>query len=268
MPKLFDRSEIHHPDAPALEVRGVSVRYNGSPALDNVDFVANRGEQIAIVGPNGAGKSTLFGAIVGTIRPNQGTVKIYGSGPGQHICIGYVPQRTKIDWRFPVTVDEVVMMGRVGKIGWLRAPGRHDRELVGSSLAQVGMADLAHRQIGELSGGQQQRVFLARTLAQEAEILLLDEPLTGLDQPSQEAILSILAGMRDQGMTMLLSTHDLNRAAELFGRMVLLNGHIVADGPPEQVLTAQNLSAAYGSHLHLLPAENGSLFLADTCCQD
>ncbi len=268
MSKIFDRSEIHQPDAPALEVRGVSVRYNGTLALDNVDLVAHRGEQIAIVGPNGAGKSTLFGAIAGTIRPNKGNVRVYGSGPGQHICIGYVPQRTKIDWRFPVTVAEVVMMGRVGKIGWLRNPGRRDRELVRTALAQVEMTDLAGRQIGELSGGQQQRVFLARTLAQEAEILLLDEPLTGLDLPSQEAILAILAGMRDQGMTIILSTHDLNRAGELFGRMVLLNRHIVADGAPGQVLTAKNLSAAYGSHLHLLPAESGALILADTCCQD
>ncbi|MCB0019566.1 MAG: metal ABC transporter ATP-binding protein, partial [Anaerolineales bacterium] len=243
--------EIHHPDAPALEVRGVSVRYNGSPALDNVDFVANRGEQIAIVGPNGAGKSTLFGAIVGTIRPNQGTVKVYGSGPGQHICIGYVPQRTKIDWRFPVTVDEVVMMGRVGKIGWLRAPGRHDRELVRSSLAQVGMTDLAHRQIGELSGGQQQRIFIARALAQRADLLLMDEPLSGLDIPSQRALFDILASLKPDGVTVLVATHDLNLAAERFDRVMLLNRQIIAFGPPDQVLTSANLLAAYGGQIHM-----------------
>jgi manganese/iron transport system ATP-binding protein len=244
------------------------VRYDGTPALEDVDLIVHRGEQLAVVGPNGAGKSTLFGAIVGTVKPNRGTVRVYGSGPGSHICIGYVPQRNKIDWRFPVTVSEVVMMGRVGRIGWLRSPGRKDWDQVQMALAQVDLSHLAERQIGELSGGQQQRVFLARALAQEAELLLLDEPLTGLDMPSQEAILAILAAMRDSGMTIILSTHDLNKAADLFGRMVLLNGRIVADGPPEHVLSADLLSAAYGSHLHLLPTDQGNLVLADTCCDE
>jgi manganese/iron transport system ATP-binding protein len=263
---FLSRNVAHDATSPALELQGVSVRYDGAPALENVSLRVQRGNQVAVVGPNGAGKSTLFNVITGILKPQQGMVRIAGSGPNGHICVGYVPQRSRIDWRFPVTVADVVMMGRVGKIGMLRRPGREDHERVHSALAQVDMLSLANRQIGELSGGQQQRVFLARTLAQEAELLLLDEPLAGLDIPSQEAILRILAQMRAAGITLLIATHDLNQAAEQFDQMMLLNRAVIAYGPPAQVLTADNLTRAYGGQLHVVHTTSGDLVVTDSCC--
>lgn len=267
MPGLFSHPANHTPDAPTLELVGVSVRYDGTPALEDVSLQIHRGEHVAVVGPNGAGKSTLFQAITGMVKPNQGAVNIYGSGPGGHICIGYVPQRNRIDWRFPVNVREVVMMGRTGKIGAFRRPTRADWKLVDAALAQVGMQSLAKRQIGDLSGGQQQRVFLARALAQEAELLLLDEPLAGLDIPSQEAILRILAQMRSNGITLLVATHDLNQAAAQFDRMLLLNRRVIGYGTPAEVLTQENLLRAYGGQLHVIRTQTGDeIMVTDTCC--
>jgi manganese/iron transport system ATP-binding protein len=263
---LFSHATLHDPNAPAVELQGVSVRYAGAPALDDVSLHIHRGEQIAVVGPNGAGKSTLFNVITGILKPQQGNVRIAGSGPNQHICVGYVPQRSRIDWRFPVNVTDVVMMGRVGKVGMLRRPGRADRRRVEEALAQVDMLPFARRQIGELSGGQQQRVFLARALAQEAELLLLDEPLAGLDMPSQEAILRILTQMRASGLTLLVATHDLNQAAELFDQMILLNRRVIAYGPPQVVMTADNLARAFGGQLHVVHTPTGDLFVTDSCC--
>jgi manganese/iron transport system ATP-binding protein len=263
---FLSHNVAHDATSPALELQGVSVRYDGAPALENVSLRVQRGNQVAVVGPNGAGKSTLFNVITGILKPQQGTVRIAGSGPNRHICVGYVPQRSRIDWRFPVTVADVVMMGRVGKIGMLRRPSREDHERVHSALAQVDMLSLANRQIGELSGGQQQRVFLARTLAQEAELLLLDEPLAGLDIPSQEAILRILGQMRAAGITLLIATHDLNQAAEQFDQMMLLNRTVIAYGPPAQVLTADNLTRAYGGQLHVVHTTSGDLVVTDSCC--
>ena len=263
---LFSHSIIHDPNAPAVELAGVSVRYDGTLALDDVSLRVPRGAQVAVVGPNGAGKSTLFNVIAGIRKPQQGTVYIAGSGPNHHICVGYVPQRNRIDWRFPVNVTDVVMMGRIGKIGLLRSPGRTDRQRVQEALAQVDMLPFANRQIGELSGGQQQRVFLARVLAQEAELLLLDEPLAGLDIPSQEAILRILAQMRSTGITLLIATHDLNQAAEQFDQMILLNHRVVAYGPPAQVLTTENLARAYGGQLHVVHTGVGDVVVTDSCC--
>jgi manganese/iron transport system ATP-binding protein len=263
---LFKRPVGHDASAPALELEGVTVRYEGTPALDHVSFQVRRGDQVAVVGPNGAGKSTLFNVITGILKPQQGTVRIAGSGPNGHICVGYVPQRNRIDWRFPVSVSDVVMMGRVGKIGVLRRPGRDDRRHVQEALAQVGMLPFANRQIGELSGGQQQRVFLARVIAQEAELLLLDEPLAGLDIPSQEAILRILTEMRAAGITLLIATHDLNQAAEQFDQMMLLNRRVVAYGSPAQVLTTENLARAYGGQLHVVHTDGGDLVVTDSCC--
>jgi manganese/iron transport system ATP-binding protein len=244
----------------------VTVSYEGITALDSVTLTLHAGDQVAVVGPNGAGKSTLFNVIAGTLKPTQGVVNIYGSGPQGHSCVGYVPQRNRIDWRFPVTVQDVVMMGRVAKIGLLRWPRRQDRDLVAQALARVGMSPFAQRQIGELSGGQQQRVFLARALAQEAELLLLDEPLTGLDLPSQEAILDLLAQLRRQGVTVLVATHDLNQAAEQFAKVMLLNRRLIALGAPHEVLTPARLSQAYGSQLHIVHGAEGDLLLTDSCC--
>jgi ABC-type Mn2+/Zn2+ transport system ATPase subunit len=245
----------HESGSPTLDLRDVWVAYdgraggpNGDPiyALEAVTFQVGAGERVAVVGPNGAGKSTLFRLIAGTLAPDRGDVRVYGSGPGGHICVAYVPQRSHIDWTFPVAVEDVVMMGRVGQIGLFRWPRRADWRIVGDSLARVGAADLAHKQIGELSGGQQQRVFLARALAQEAELLLLDEPLNGLDVPTQEAILSLLDDLRRDGVTVLLATHDLDLAAERFDRIMLLNRRIIAFGPPDQSLRADHLLSAYG----------------------
>ena len=220
-----------------------------------------------MVGPNGAGKSTLLKVIAGILRPSVGNVEVYGHGASGHTCISYVPQRSQVDWSFPVTVADVVLMGRVARIGLLRQAGRKDRQRVQESLKRVGIAGLAGRQIGELSGGQQQRVFIARALAQEAELLLMDEPLTGLDTPSYAAILEILDLLRAQGMTVLVSMHDLHLARERFERLVLLKRRIVAVGTPDQVLTAEHLHEAYGGQMTVLDTQAGTLAFGDTCCE-
>lgn len=244
---------------PALEVHNLSVRYDGAQALENVSFRVHVGERVAVVGPNGAGKSTLFKAIAGLVHPQGGVVQTYGAE------IGYVTQRSTVDWNFPVTVHDVVMMGRIGKMGWLRWQRPRDREMVRHCLAQVGMLEYANRQIGELSGGQQQRVFIARALAQEATILLMDEPFSGVDMPSQEAILALLENLREQGITILVSTHDLNLAVERFDLLALLNRQLVAFGPPRQVITPHALTAAYGGQA-LWRGEDYALVMGDIGC--
>lgn len=244
---------------PVLEVDNLSVRYNSTQALENVSFRVQMGERVAIVGPNGAGKSTLFKAIIGLINPQAGVVKTHGAE------IGYVTQRSTVDWNFPVTVHDVVMMGRIGKMGWLRWQRPRDREMVRRCLAQVGMLEYANCQIGELSGGQQQRVFIARALAQEATILLMDEPFSGVDMPSQEAILALLEDLRERGITILVSTHDLNLAVERFDLLALLNRQLVAFGPPRQVITPQSLAAAYGGQA-LWRGEDYALVMGDIGC--
>jgi manganese/iron transport system ATP-binding protein len=262
------RSVPHELGAPGIRFTSVSVRYNGGrPALEDVSFELGRGERVAVVGPNGAGKSTLLKVVAGILNPSSGAVEVYGHTAEGHICIGYVPQRTQVDWSFPVTVADVVMMGRVARMGLFRQPGREDWRLVHESLAQVGMTDLTDRQIGELSGGQQQRVFIARSLAQEAELLLMDEPLTGLDVPSQDAIFTILDLLRARGMTVLVSTHDLHLAAERFDRLMLLRGRLLGYGTAEEVLTPANLRLAYGTHMTVLDTPEGTMVLEDTCCE-
>ncbi len=256
----------HDPTMPSVQLRQVTVSYEGVTALDNITFALAQGDQVAVVGPNGAGKSTLFNLIAGTLKPAHGVVSIYGSGPQGHLCIGYVPQRNRIDWKFPVTVADVVMMGRVGTMGLFRWPRHQDREMVARALDRVRMSALANRQIGELSGGQQQRVFLARALAQEAQLLLLDEPLTGLDLPSQEDILTLLAQLRQQGVTVLVATHDLHQAASHFAKVMLLNRRLIGFGTSQEVLTPALLRQAYGSQLHIIHSAEGDLLLADTCC--
>jgi ABC-type Mn2+/Zn2+ transport system ATPase subunit len=234
-------------------------------ALQSISFQIGQGEQIAVVGPNGAGKSTLFKLVAGILKPSQGEVLLCGHAPDRHTCIAYVPQRSQIDWSFPATVADVVMMGRIGRMGLFGRPRRIDRESVRASLARVQATHLARKQIGELSGGQQQRVFIARALAQQASLLLLDEPLSGLDVPSQQAIFQILASMRPDGVTVMVATHDLNLAAERFDRVMLLNKQIVAFDQGPAVLTAENLLAAYGGHVHHIGQDDGML-LADSCC--
>ena len=245
--------------APILKVDNLTVSYNGSHALEGVSFSVEAGERVAVVGPNGSGKSTLFKAMVGLVRPVAGSIQSNGAE------IGYVSQRSEVDWRFPVTVHDVVMMGRIAQIGWLRWQRPVDRAVVRRCLDQVGMAAFAGRQIGELSGGQQQRVFIARALAQNASILLMDEPFSGVDVPSQEAILEILDGLREQGVTVLLSTHDLNLAVERFDRLALLNRRLIAYGPARGAITPAALAAAYGGQA-LWRGEDYALVMGDIAC--
>jgi manganese/iron transport system ATP-binding protein len=256
----------HDPDAPILEVHKLTVRYDGHYALDNINFHLHAGERVAVVGPNGAGKSTLFKVVAGVLPPSSGEVKISGYGPRGHICIAYVPQRNQVDWRFPASVADVVMMGRIGQIGFFRWPHRNDWDTVHEALEAVDMNLLADRQIGELSGGQQQRTFLARALAQEAELVLMDEPLNGLDSPSQEAILSLLEKLREQKITVMVATHDLGQAASHFDRVMLLNNRLIRFGTPKDVLTSENLLHAYSGHAQLIQSTDGTTTLADSCC--
>jgi manganese/iron transport system ATP-binding protein len=253
----------HLEDQPILDVHKLSVRYNGRFALENISFHLHAGERVAVVGPNGAGKSTLFKVVAGVLPATNGEVNIFGSMPRGHVCIGYVPQRSQVDWTFPVNVADVVMMGRIAKLGPLNWPRKRDWDFVRHALETVEMADLEKRQIGQLSGGQQQRMFIARALAQEAELMLMDEPLTGLDAPSQEGILSLLDSLQHQNVTVMVATHDLEQAAEHFDRIMLLNHRLIGFGPPEEVLQPDKLLLAYGGRLQL--GERGPL-LIDECC--
>ncbi len=259
---------VHHQDKPILEVDHLSVRYESGLALDQVSFHLHHGERVALVGPNGAGKSTLFKVIAGILEPSSGQVSIAGEGPGGHICIAYVPQRSQVDWSFPVTVSDVVMMGRTSKVGLLRWPKRKDKELVRQALADVGMEALAGRQISELSGGQQQRMFVARALAQEAELMLMDEPLNGVDVHSQEVIFAILDELRRRAVTIMVATHDLDQAAERFDRVLLLNHRLMGFGAPQEVFTTERLLEAYGGHLKLVEGDGQLVALGDTCCDE
>ena len=262
----FHRFANHDPNSPILEVSKLSIGYNGTRALENISFHLHKGERVAVVGPNGAGKSTLFKAVAGVIQPTSGEIKISGYGPRGHICIAYVPQRSQVDWRFPASVADVVMMGRIGQIGLFKWPTRSDWDVVHSALEDVDMNSQAGRQIGELSGGQQQRTFLARALAQKAELVLLDEPLNGLDVPSQEAIINILGKLHDQNITVMVATHDLGQAARHFERVMLLNRSLIRFGQPGEVLTNTNLLRAYGGHAQVIQTSDGTTTVTDTCC--
>lgn len=266
---LFRRRVVaHQAGAPVVRFSHVSARYDGGePALQDVSFELAAGERVAIVGPNGAGKSTLFKVLAGIMPISAGSIEVFGHQAGGHVCIGYVPQRVEVDWNFPVTVADVVMMGRVARIGVMHNPGKQDWRLVDESLGQVGLRALAERQIGELSGGQQQRAFIARALAQEADLLLMDEPLTGLDTPSQEGIFEILELLRAHGMTVLISTHDLHLAADRFDRLMLLRRRLLGLGHASEVLTPANLSLAYGPGMAVIAAPDGVLVVEDTCCE-
>jgi len=263
----YARVPEHVASAAPVQLEAVSVAYNGKLALKEISFSLAAGDSVAVVGPNGAGKTTLFRTIAGAMQPSRGEVRVYGHEPGGHICIAYVPQRSEVAWDFPVTVQDVVMMGRIRKIGLFRWPRRKDWQFIRQAMGSVGVDQLADRQIAELSGGQQQKVFLAQAIAQEAELVLLDEPLGGLDLPSQEAIFEILEQLKGQGVSVLVATHDLNLAAERFDRVMLLNRRMIAMGTPDQVLTQSNLVQAYGGHLHPVQGESGLLVLTDTCCE-
>lgn len=255
---------IPSPQLPAtLDLEDVSVSYNGKRALEHLTFRVPHGARLAVVGPNGAGKTTLFKTLVGLLPLQSGQIFIHGQPLGHHQdCVAYIPQREEVDWRFPVTVRDVVMMGRFGRRGWLRRPTSEDREIVAHSLEQLGIADLAERPIGELSGGQQQRVFLARALAQQPHILLMDEPFTGVDIAAQEITLTLLEHLQESQVTVMVSTHDLNLASERFAQVLLLNRRLIAFGSPTEVFTPDHLSQAFGSHVLFL---EGAI-LVDQCC--
>ena len=263
---VLKKAVAHNQTAPIVAVEDVSVRYGQVSALEHVSFRLETGERVAVVGPNGAGKSTLFKVLAGLLRPFQGVVTVRGSEPGGHMCIAYIPQRSQVDWTFPVNVSDVVMMGRVRQIGLLRWPKQADRRIVREALDLVDIANLSKRQIGELSGGQQQRVFIARALAQEAELMLMDEPLTGLDVNSQQGIMAILDELKKRQVTVLVATHDLGLAADSFDRLMLLNRRLIGFGSAADVLTAEQLAAAYGGQTHTLPTANGLLAFDDACC--
>jgi len=242
----------------ALAVRDLWAGYDGTPALEAVSFELPAGSLAGLAGPNGSGKSTLLKAILGLVRPWRGQIEVFGSElDGQRTRLGYAPQAELVDWEFPATVRDVVMMGRYGRIGLLRSPKATDRDAVERALAQAGLEPLAGRQIGELSGGQQRRMLIARALAQEAGLLLLDEPMGGLDPTAEHELLSLFEQLRDAGKTLLVATHDLSCIAACFDYTLLINRRLVAFGPTAQVLNTENLSEAFAEHLLLLPAEGG-----------
>ena len=256
----------HIPGTATLEARDLTVSYESTRVLDSISFRLNRGERLAVLGPNGAGKSTLFKVIAGVMKPDRGEVRVYGAEPRGHICIAYLPQRSQVDWNFPVTVSDVVLMGRTGRLGLLRWPTHRDRYLVHKALESVGLQNLAHRQISQLSGGQQQRMFIARAIAQEAELMLLDEPFTGLDMPSQEDLFAALDLLKNRNVTVLLALHDLKLASEHFDRLMLLNHRLIALGTPAEVITEATLKQAYGERVQVLKSDKEVAIIDDTCC--
>jgi manganese/zinc/iron transport system ATP- binding protein len=240
-------------EVPPLEIHDLTVAYHKKPVLYGIDVVVPSGSLVGIIGPNGAGKSTLIKAVMGLLPAVSGWVRVFGK-PYAENCrrVGYVPQRESVDWDFPVSVMDVVLMGRYGRLRLGQRPTRHDREVARECLEKVKMLPFANRQIGNLSGGQQQRVFLARALAQESDLYLMDEPFVGVDAATEAAIIQILRELRDRGKTLLVVHHDLPTAREYFDRLLMLNMRLVAFGPTAEVFTPQNLQTTYGGRLNIL----------------
>ena len=240
-------------DSSGILARDVTVTYrNGHTALRDASFGIPKGTVTALVGVNGAGKSTLFKAIMGFVPTAKGQIQLLGRSVKQALkenLVAYVPQAEEVDWSFPVLVEDVVMMGRYGHMGFLRRPTTKDREAVDQALARVNMQDYRHRQIGELSGGQRKRVFLARALAQDGQVILLDEPFTGVDVKTEEQITQLLRDLRDEGRVMLVSTHNLGSVPEFCDRTVLVKGTVLDYGPTETTFTPENLKKAFGGVL-------------------
>ena len=237
----------------AIEVADLTVAYRDQPVLWDVDLNVPSGVLMAIVGPNGAGKTTLIKAILGLVTPAAGRVLIYGQPyVDQRRLVGYVPQRGSVDWDFPTSVLDVVMMGCYGTLGWGRRPGRRERARGMTALENVGMLDFADRQISQLSGGQQQRVFLARALVQDAQVYFMDEPFQGVDATTERAIVSLLQDLRAAGKTVVAVHHDLQTVVDYFDSVTLLNVRRIASGPVEEVFTEQNLRLAYGGRVAFL----------------
>lgn len=234
----------------ALEIENLTVSYDSKPALLDISISVESGLMIGIIGPNGAGKSTLIKAILGFVEPDFGEIKIFGKSHDEAKGkIAYVPQRRAVDWQYPITVKQVALLGRYGDIPWWREPTAEDREIVDNALNMVKMSEFENRQIGQLSGGQQQRVFLARALAQQAEMLLLDEPFAGVDAATERAISEVLERAKNKGQTLIVVHHDLTTAAEYFDRLVLLKQRLYAYGSPDKVLDIDLLSEVYEGRL-------------------
>lgn len=240
-------------DAGGIDARGVTVTYrNGHTALHDATFSVPRGTVTGLVGVNGAGKSTLFKAIMGFLPLASGEIRLLGLSVKEALnrnLVSYVPQSDEVDWTFPVLVEDVVMMGRFGHMGFLRRPSAEDRAAVDAALERVGMTEYKGRQIGELSGGQRRRVFLARALAQDGRVILLDEPFTGVDVRTEEQIIGLLRELRDEGRVVLVSTHDLGTVPEFCDRTILVKGTVLAYGPTETTFTRANLEKAFGGKL-------------------
>ncbi|HYI65553.1 MAG TPA: metal ABC transporter ATP-binding protein [Candidatus Limnocylindrales bacterium] len=238
---------------PTLELRDLAAGYDGSWVLTGVDLALPPGRLVAVIGPNGSGKSTLLRAILGLVPQRRGSVLLSGK-PIDRRRIAYVPQRELVDWSFPISAAQVVLMGRYPRIGPVAGANAADHQAVAAALERVGMATLGDRQIGALSGGQQQRVFLARALVQEATVLLLDEPMTGVDRATEEAITAIMRELRDDGATILHATHDLEGAADVSDLLCFVNGRVVAFGPPAETFTPETLHATFGGELMIMNA--------------
>jgi ABC-type Mn2+/Zn2+ transport system ATPase subunit len=249
---------------PAVRLRGVTAGYGDRVALEGIDLDVPTGSLLAVVGPNGAGKSTLLKVMAGLLRPGAGSVEILGARPGREAHrIAYVPQAEAVDWEFPVTVGEVVMMGRVPRIGVLRNPSAVDRAAVARAISTVKMEAAVDRRIGALSGGQRRRVFLARALASEPDLYLLDEPVTGVDAVTQEDLMDVLEAEARAGKTVVATTHDLACAAERFQQAALINRRLVAVGPANLILDRQLLAETYGGHVLVLPGLGANTVLLD-----
>lgn len=249
----------------SLEVSHLSAGYPGDTrAIENLNFSVKAGERIALVGPNGAGKTTLFKAIAGLIPFTSGEISVYGEDcRNSHTFVGYVPQNSEIDWNFPVTVSDVVMMGRARHNRWSPWARSEDQDRIQALLNQLSLMPLADRQIGELSGGQKRRVFIARALAQEANVLLMDEPFNGVDGSAEGEIMRTLNLLTEQGITILLATHDMGRAARDFDRVLLLKRRLIAYGKPDEVMQPDILQQAYSGSLRVFTQGHETIFIAD-----
>ncbi len=239
----------------AVEVEDLTVAYDAKPVLWDIDLKIPKGKLMAVVGPNGAGKTTLLKAMLGLLKPVTGAVRFLDGGGEMRVLknsIGYVPQSDSVDWDFPATVQDVVLMGCYGKLGWIRRPRKEDIELTKRTLMKVGMEDYAARQISQLSGGQQQRVFLARALAQEAEVYFMDEPFKGVDAQTERSIVVLLKELKEQGKTVVVVHHDLQTVPVYFDWVTLINLRVIASGPVEEVFHEENLKKTYHSFGALL----------------
>ena len=252
IPTLVAESPANPAEIP-LEVHDLTVAYHKKPVRWGIDLAVPRGRLVGIVGPNGAGKSTLIKASMGLLPWSSGWVRVFGRPVRQNLRrVGYVPQRESVDWDFPVSVLDVVLMGRYGRLGLVRRPRREDREVARDCLDRVKMLPFANRQISNLSGGQQQRVFLARALAQESDLYFMDEPFAGVDAATESAIIALLHELKDRGKTILVVHHDLPTARNYFDLLLLLNMRVVAFGPTEEVFTYELLQKTYGGRLTIL----------------